>query len=124
MMIAGKFDPQAFFHRTENVALHVPASELFGLLKRSLDLPVQWAALISRTTGDHDVVRAGGSVDADETQSVMFTRVTPVDVSVVEENLVSRDSFTCEAEVKARVAVIPERSELLSFQQHVLGGAR
>ena len=36
-MIVGKFDPQSFFHRTENVALHVPASELFGLLKRTID---------------------------------------------------------------------------------------
>ncbi len=123
-MISGKFDPESFFQRTDNVALHVPASELFGLLKRSLDLPIQWAALISRTTGDHEVVRPGGSVSSDEAQAVMFVRVTPVDVSFVAENLNSRDGFACKAEVKTRLAIIPERGEMLSFQQHLLGSRR
>ncbi len=123
-MISAKFDPQSFLQRTDNVALHVPASELFGLLKRSLDLPIQWAALISRTTGDHEVVRPGGSVSSDEAQAVMFVRVTPVDVSFVAENLASRDGFACKAEVKARLAIIPERGEMLSFQQHLLGSRR
>lgn len=62
-MAGSKFDPQLFFQRADNVALHVPASELFGLLKRSLDLRSQWAALVRRTTGDHTVVQAGGSVE-------------------------------------------------------------
>jgi hypothetical protein len=123
-MIAGKFDPQSFFHRTENVALHVPASELFGLLKRSLDLPVQWAALVSRTTGDYELVRPGGSVSDDEAQSVMFIRVTSVDVKFDESELVSRDGFTCKAEVRARLSIIPERGELLSFQKNILGSRR
>jgi len=123
-MIAAKFDPEPFFQRTDNVALHVPASELFGFLKRSLDLPIQWAALISRTTGDHEVVRPGGSVSSDDAQAVMFVRVTPVDVSFVAENLASRDGFACKAEVKTRLAIIPERGEMLSFQQHLLGSRR
>ncbi len=123
-MISGKFDPESFFQRTDNVALHVPASELFGLLKRSLDLPIQWAALISRTTGDHEVVRSGGSVSSDEAQAVMFVRVTPVDISFVAENLSSQDGFACKAEVKTRLAIIPERGEMLSFQQHLLGSRR
>src|SRR3990172_8977309 len=118
-MITGKFDPQSFFHRTENVALHVPAPELFGLLKRTLDLPIQWAALVARTIGDHEVVRPGGSVGDDDALSVMFIRVTPVDVNFDESDLVSRDVFTCKAEIKARLSVIPERGELLSFQKNL-----
>ncbi len=123
-MISAKFDPQQFFHRTENIALQVPASELFSLFKRSLDLPVQWGALIARSTGDREVVPAGGSVTADDAQGVMFIRVTPVEVSVAEEDLISRDGFACKAEVKTRVAVIQERGELVSFQQHLLGSRR
>ncbi|MEK7732306.1 MAG: SPFH domain-containing protein, partial [Planctomycetota bacterium] len=123
-MIAGKFDPQQFFHRTENVALHVPASELFGLLKRTLDLPSQWAALVARTTGDYELIRPGGSVGDGGAQSVMFIRVTPVDVNFDESDLLSRDGFTCKAEVRARLSVIPERGELLSFQKHLLGSRR
>lgn len=123
-MIAGKFDPQSFFHRTENVALHVPASELFGMLKRTLDLPSQWAALVARTTGNHEVVRPGGSVGDDDAQSVMFIRVTPLDMKFDESELLSRDGFTCKAEINARLSVIPERGELLSFQKNLLGSRR
>jgi hypothetical protein len=123
-MIAGKFDPQSFFQRTENVALHVPASELFGLLKRTLDLPSQWAALVARTTGDYEVVRPGGTVGDDDAQSVMFIRATPVDVKFDESELASRDGFTCKAEITVQMNVIPERGELLSFQKNLLGSRR
>jgi len=123
-MIAAKFDPQSFFQRTENVALHVPASELFGLLKRTLNLPSQWAALVARTTGDHEVVRSGDSVADDDAHSVMFVRVTPVDVQLDESELVSRDGFACKVEMKARLSIIPERGELLSFQKNLLGSRR
>jgi len=123
-MIAAKFDPQSFFHRTENIALHVPASELFGLLKRTVDLPSQWAALVARTTGDHELIRPGGSVGGDDAQSVMFIRVTPVDVKFDESELLSQDGFACKAEIIARLGVIPERGELLSFQKNLLGSRR
>ncbi len=123
-MISAKFDPQSFFQRTDNVALHVPASELFGMLKRSLDLPASWAALVARTSGDHQVVRPGGSVDEDDARSVMFIRVTPVALRYEESDLISRDGFTCRAEAHVWLSVISDRGELLSFQKNLLGSRR
>ncbi len=70
-MASSKFDPQLFFQRADNAALNVPASELFGFLKRTLDLPAQWAAMVRRTTGDHVVVRAGDTVDSAEVEDVL-----------------------------------------------------
>ena len=123
-MFTAKFDPQVFFQRTENVALQVPAGEVFGLLKRSLNLPPQWASLVTRTTGDHEVVPAGAEVDGRDAEAVLFVRVTPLDVAIEEENITSRDGFACRAVVGVRLSVIPERSELLSFQKSMLGSRR
>jgi len=123
-MIAGKFDPQLFFHRIENVALHVPAAELFGFLKRSLDLPSPWAAMVRRSTGEHVVVPAGGEVDGTEAEDVLFVRVTPIELTLEEEGIVTHDRFQCRGDLTLRVSVIPERSELQSFLKAVVGSHR
>jgi hypothetical protein len=123
-MAGGKFDPKLFLQKADSVALHVPASELFGLLKRSLDLPAQWAAMVRRTTGDHIVVRPGGSVDSADADDVLFVRTTPVEVTFSEEGIITRDRYQCRADLRLRVTLIPERSELLSFQKNVLGSHR
>ena len=123
-MAAAQFDPQVFFQRSDNVALHVPASELFGLLTRSLDLPGGWAALTRRETGDTAVVAAGGVVTGDDLENVLFVRVTPVDVNLDEEGISSKDGFRCGAEVRLRMSLVPERSELVSFLSGVVGSHR
>ena len=123
-MAGSKFDPQLFFQRTDNVALYVPASEVFGLLKRSLDLPAAWAALVGRTTGDHTVVRAGAVVESADAEDVLFVRITPVEVDLEEEGIITRDRYQCKVEVRLRVNVILERSDLLSFLKTVLGSHR
>ena len=53
------FDPETFFRRPDAVAALVAAAEIFSLLKRSFDLPPAWAALLSRTAGDHAVEHRG-----------------------------------------------------------------
>lgn len=123
-MTEGKFDPQDFFPHAEHVALHVAAAELFGFMKRSLNLPPQWAALLGRSTGDYSVVRPGGRVDGTGTDSVLFARVSPLDLVFDEEHLVTRDGYHCRARVRARVSLMPERMELRSFYTNVLGSRR
>jgi len=123
-MIVGKFDPQQFFRRSEAVAALVAGSELFGLLRRSLDLPGQWAALLTREAGDHVFVRAGGKVAGDGVEDVLFVRTTPFDLSWDEDSLFSRDGFECRASVRLRLSLISERGELLSFAKAVLGSHR
>ncbi len=123
-MAGSKFDPQLFFQRADNAALKVPASEVFGFLKRSLDLPAQWAALVLRTTGDHRVVRAGDVVDSADVEDVLFVRVTSIEVTLEEEGIITRDRYQCRAELRLQISIIPERSELLSFQKVLLGSHR
>ena len=119
-----KFNPHVFFEGADNLAALVAASELFGLFKRSFVLPPQWAALIKRTTGDYATVRSGDALDGTDVEAVLFARVTPFDVTVEEEGVVSRDKYRCRAATQLRLSIIPERSELLSFQKAVLGSHR
>ena len=123
-MIAGKFDPQQFFDGTDNIALNVSASEVFGLLTRTLDLPGFWAALITRAAGDQIVVPPGADIPRAGAEDIMFVRVSPVDVSIETEGLVSRDHFQGNATVDVKVSVVPEAGDLQSFQKHVLGSHR
>jgi len=122
--MAHRFDPQKFFGRFENVALHVPASEIFGLLVRSVDLPANWAAFVTRKTGDNAVVSEGEIVESGDVDDVMFVRVSPIEVGSQESNIITQDRFSCRAEVCLRVSVIPERGELMSFLKTVLGSHR
>lgn len=123
-MISARFDPSLFFQRTENVALHVPAEELFGLMKRTLDMPSAWGALVSRTSGAREVVRAGDVVVGTDAADVMFVRCTPIELTLHEDRLITADSIICQAEVTLRVGVIPEQGDLGSFAQAVMGSRR
>jgi len=123
-MVINRFDPQPFFQRVENVALRVPAAEIFGLMSRRLNLPAQWAALVGREDGDRAVVRSGGVVDGTDADTVLFIRTTPVDVVIEEEGLLSQDKYSCRITARLKLSVIPERGELLSFEKQVLGSHR
>ncbi len=123
-MLTAKFDPQSFFQRTENVALHVPASEVFSLLKRSIDLPPQWGALLGRTNGDHIAIKAGGVVDAEDAEDVLFVRLAPLELKLRLEGLSSRDGFSFAANVRLRLLPVADRAELDGFLRTVMGSRR
>jgi len=123
-MAASKFDPRTFFQRVDNIALHVSAAELFGLLTRTLDLPAQWAALVTRTTGDHVLVPASGKVDGANAEDVLFARVSPFDIVHEEEGITTRDGYRCRAEVRLRLRLTAESTELRSFTNAVIGSHR
>ncbi len=123
-MITAKFDPAAFFQRTEHIALHVPAAEVFGLLKRTMALPAAWGALVKRLSGHHEVIPAGGDLDGSGADDVLFVRVTPSELSFSQDGLQSKDGFACKADVRVRLRVIPERGELRSFSDAVVGSRR
>lgn len=119
-----RFDLTRFAALPDTVAALVPADELFGFLVRSLNLPDDWAALVWREQGDQAVTPAGGRVGADEACEVLFVRTVPVEVIFEEGQLTSSDGYICSATLMARVSVVAERSELLSFRNAVMGSRR
>lgn len=123
-MLSAKFDPQRFFQERENVALRVGAGEVFGLLRRTLDLPAPWAALVRLASGAIEVIRAGGAIEGRDADDVMFVRVTPVDLSISVDDLTSKEGYACRAEVGLRLRLVVERGDLVAFQESVLGSRR
>lgn len=119
-----KFDPQLFFQHAENVGLYVPASEVFSLMKRSLDLPGAWAALVTGQAGDDTVIPVGASMDGVDVEDILFIRITANDITLELDALRSRDGFDFRADVQLRVRVIPERSELVSFRNSIQASKR
>lgn len=122
--MTGQFDLQQFLRRADGVAAVIPAGEMFGLLRRSFNLPAQWAALVTRETGDDLLVTPGAKIDGSDVDQVMITRVSPIEVRVDDDTLISQDRFQCEASVSLRLRAIAERSELRSFRDAVLGSYR
>jgi hypothetical protein len=119
--MGSKFNLEEFFRQPDAVAAIMPASKLFGLLTRSLNLPAQWAALVTRETGDHVMIQAGAVVDGRDADEVLFVRTSAFDAAVHEDGLITKDKFQTRAEGTLRLSLIPERAELLSFRQVVLG---
>jgi hypothetical protein len=119
-----KLDPQRFFRLPDAVAAAVSASELFGLLTRSLNLPAPWAALVTRESGGHVMVQAGGIVEGRDADEVLFVRTGTFDVHLEESGVITKDRFQARADVQLQLSLIPERAELLSFRQAILGSRR
>jgi len=119
-----RFDPSLFFQGGENVALDVPAGEIFGVARRSLDLPGAWGAVVSRGDGSDTIVSSGGTVDGADARSVFFVRLLPFDVALPEERAFSRDGFECRVRTRLRFVLMPEREELAAFRASVLAGHR
>ncbi|MBI1825034.1 MAG: hypothetical protein HY287_01860 [Planctomycetes bacterium] len=123
-MLTAKFDPTTFFVHVEHIALCVPVVEIFSVLKRAIKLPPQWAALVTRNVGDHVFVSAGGNVESQGAESVLFVRCTPLDLPFDIKGLRSRDGYTCDATARTSVVIHCERSEFESFKHAVLGSHR
>lgn len=119
-----KFDLRQFAASADTVAAAVPADQLFGLLSRSLELPRGWGALTAAEHGDDTVVSAGGRVSADGVRDLLFFRVTPLTLTFQERDLTSSDEYLCDAKVVVTVAVVADRSDLLSLRNGLMGSRR
>ncbi len=122
--MTARFDAKRLFNDVDAVAAVVPASEVFSLLTRALDLPPAWAALVGDVQGGQRFFAPGEVVPRENADELLLVRVTPIDLRVQESGLVSRDKYQFDAEVRVRVALIADRGELSSFQNTALGSKR
>lgn len=122
--MATQFDLTSFLRRADGVAAALSASDVFGLMTRTFDLPAQWAALVTRASGARDFVSPGAVIDGEDAEEVFFVRTSPVDVAINVEGIISQDRFQFQADVQLRVQAIADGSELQSFRDTVLGSYR
>ncbi len=117
-------DPKSFFDAADAMAVVVKADDLFGLLTRTYDLPNDVAALVTREHGDRVVMQPGTQIAADDVVEVMLVRTAPFILSYSDLQATSVDKYHCAAGVTLRLSVVLESSELVSFQNAVVGSGR
>jgi len=123
-MVIKRFDPKRFFRQSDTVAAAFPADELFGFLNRTLDLPADWAALVTQTHGEFKLHAAGSTLSADDATEVVVARCTAVEITLTDPGAVSADGYRCTATTTLRVRTIPERGELVSLRKNLMGSHR
>jgi len=116
-----KLNPEQIFASPDAVAALVAASEIFGFVRRKLDLPPQWAAMVRCEGGAVRAVETGGVVDGSGAENVLLVRTTPVDVEIRQDGIGTSNGFLGRVRVQLRVTLIPDRGELEAFQSKVLG---
>ena len=123
-MSPSKFDLDHFFSEVDAIAVVAPASDLFSLLSRTLKLPRNVTALVTREAGDRALIAPGGELAGDDITEVMFIRTSPLELSFQHTKLTTSDDYLCHVNVTCPVCVVQERSEAESFRKTVLGSRR
>lgn len=117
-------DLHSFERDPQTVAVRLAASDLFGVLQRSVRLPPGCGGLVLREDGSTAFAPAGATVESRGAREVVAIRATPIDVSFSGERVESSDGFACEARLRLSIHVVPERSEFEAFCRAILGSSR
>jgi hypothetical protein len=119
-----RFNAEQIFQQGDTVAVQARSADLFSLFHRRMDLPAQWAALVTRSTGEQVMVPSGGIIESDKVDEVLLLRTSPVMLEFEEQGLTSADQFQCRAQVTVRVVPVADRGEVLAFRKNMLGSSR
>lgn len=114
-------DPETLLRDEQLVAAVIDADRIFGLLKRSFSLPSAFAALVRKRDGSQQVYPAGATVSGDDARELVIVRAQPMETENHAHSVAAKDGFLCDATVRAQVRVLPERREVESFCENVLG---
>lgn len=122
-MAKPRFDIDSLARRPDVLACIVPADQLFAWLARSVEIPAGWVALAAREGQDPLVVKGGHCYTDDDTQDVLFARVSALPCTAEEAHLRSSDGFECTGTLSLRVSILPDKAELAAFRKTVLGSS-
>jgi len=120
-MLEGKSDPLAFRTDPDCVAVALPAERIFGLLRRSFDVPPGWLALTTRQGGEATMHPQGTAIAAAGVIDLMLARVHPVELEITEDEIQAADACSCTAHVNLRLRVVAELNDLKALRAGLLG---
>ncbi len=121
-MASVKFDLSSITRDADVVAAVFPASAVFGMLRRTLDLPPYWAALVTTEHGEKRVCAAGSQVDGQGVEEIMLVRTNPINVPYQFERVNSQDDYLCSVALSVCMQLSEDSSELAALRANVLGG--
>lgn len=119
--MAERFEIARFVRDSSLMAQRVGAGDVFSFLSRSLVLPPECAALVWPETGPARIALPGATIDADGVVRLVVVRTTPLNLEYEFTRRASADGFDTAAKVGLQVRVVPERTELTAFCDHLLG---
>ena len=118
-----RFDLDNFTRSADIVADTALPDELFGFISRQVAVPPGCVALVEPVAGQPYIVPGGGVLGADGMREVTIVRLGPYEFEYAFADFHSSDGFPFTGAVELTVAVVPDRTELLSFKRALLGSA-
>ncbi len=113
-------DIQKWLSNPDSVAVSIPAEAIFGVFKRSFDLPAGFAAKSITHGGVHRIHRPGQVIDGSDLSELLIFRSQPIDLTFEMQKLPANDSYLCDVGVQVQVELVPERADLDSFRDRVI----
>ncbi len=113
-------DIQKWLSNPNSVAVSIPAEAIFGVFKRSFDLPASFAAKSISRDGVHRIHRPGQVIDGSDLAELLIFRSQPIDLTFEMQKVPASDSYLCDVAVQVQVALVAERSDLDSFRDRVI----
>ncbi|MCA9250023.1 MAG: hypothetical protein KDA54_02730 [Phycisphaerales bacterium] len=118
--MSSTIDIQKWLSNPNSVAVSVPAEAIFGVFKRTFDLPAGFAAKSVSRDGVHRVHRPGQVIEGGELSELLIFRSQPIDLTFEMYKVPASDHYLCDVRVQVQVAVVPERADLDSFRDRVI----
>jgi hypothetical protein len=113
-------DIQKWLSNPNSVAASIPAEAIFGVFKRTFDLPAGFSAKSINREGAHRIHRPGQVIEGGDLCELLIFRRQPIDLAFEMAKLPASDSYLCDVRVQIQVALVPERADLDSFRDRVI----
>ncbi len=118
------FDISLLKTDSDVVAVLVQHDELFGLLRRKIQVPSGWVGLAIGEQGDRSAVPVGDEIASTGTAEVVFARTRPLRLAFEPGSVTSSDDYLCETALSMSVELSTEASDLAAFRSAVMGTDR
>lgn len=113
-------DMQQLIGDDRTVAAFIDAERIFGVFKRTMDVPAGWVAIASLRDGGVRMAEPGRTLDGGDASSVLLVTANPFGVRVRVDSATSADKYLCDLQVDLTLQLLTDRDERDAFRQHVL----
>jgi hypothetical protein len=119
--MAERVDLEMLSRDPDLVAILVSAEDVFSFLSRQMSVPPSWAAIVWSESGQTRIAPASRTIESSETRELLLVRTVPFALEYSVAGLVSKEGHEFTASLTVCVQAVPEKAELLSFRESLLG---
>jgi len=115
-----QMDMHQLIRDDRTVAAFIDAERVFGVFKRTMDVPAGWVAIASLRDGGVRIAEPGRTLDGGDVSSVLLVTASPFDVRVRVDSATSADKYLCDLQINLTLQLLTDRDERDAFRQNVL----